>query len=171
MRVSLVLSYVMQNSDLLKRADDVLQRTLGAVRHIDTKANFLLGISSVLFAYTYSNIAGSATLAPLMILNVSSGFSMLFSLFTIQPPRCIRSKGQELRIMFPGHISGFVSQEEFTKAFLESARDEKTMFEEISKEIYNLSRFYFALKYKLFAISRNILIAGVLVSMIVYCVT
>ena len=164
------ISNTMSNTELLIYADSALQRALGTVRHIDTKANFLLGISSILFAYTYSNLSGGKVFLPLIILNVSSGLSILFSLLAVQPPHFMSDKGQEHGITFPGRISGFASSGEYAKIFIKSATNEKNMIEEYSKDIFNLSRFHFVLKYKFFSISRSILFTGVIASMILYCV-
>ncbi len=95
-----------------------------------------------------------------------AGISALVALFAVHPPRFMRKRGQKESLLYNKNISSFSSFKEYAQEIKKVTTDKDAMIEQYAIEIYNLARYYYNPKRKLFHLSRNILIIGFILFMI-----
>lgn len=146
----------------------MLTKTDGFVRHLDTQINILMGISSAIFVFSASQIKNSEWWMFLLVVSIFSAASSFISLLAIHPPRFLRKRNQMESLMYNKKIASLKSSKEYAKQLEDVFRDEKKIIEQFSIEMYNLCKYYYRPKRKLFNLSRNILISGIFISLIAF---
>ncbi len=135
-------------------------------RHIDNQANILIGLSTGIFVLVANQVLNSKTM-PLYFFTamIFSALSAIMGLLTVHPPKFMRKKGQKESVMlYNKAISSFKSPEEYAEKLKNLFNNQNELFHEFGLEIFNLSKYYYRPKRTLFVYSRNLLIAGIIIS-------
>lgn len=143
-----------------------LAKATDFVRHFDLQTNIIVGISSAICLFSLSSIADSSLKAPLFILGIFSALSTLVGLYSIHPPRLMRKLGQEESLLYNRHATSFATPEEYAAAILAKTNTSNNAARELALEIYNLYKYYYRPKRRLFYIARHLLIVGVALSLL-----
>lgn len=162
-----ILSLWEDNGGLIRMLTGIMQKASDFVRHFDSQTNVLISISLAIFLFSTSKIYEyGPTSFPLLILAVFAALSALAGLYAIHPPRWMRKQRQTESIIYNKKVVSFSSALEYQEALREVVKDREKVFEEYATEIYNMYKYYYRPKRNLFNISRNLLLTGVLLSLI-----
>jgi hypothetical protein len=141
-------------------------KIIDSTRNVDNHTNVLLGLSMGVFALSINELMTASHLhMTLTAVAIFSGISSAVALLSIRPPRFLIKKGQEESLMYTRKIAAFKSHKEYAKALREILTSDEKIFHQYAKEIYNLSRFYYIPKRKMFSLSRNIFLFGVVAAL------
>src|SRR3990167_7052656 len=128
----------------------ILEKRDTFARHIDSQVQILIGLSSATFLFSGSNLLGTF-----------AALAALVGLLAIHPPRFMRKRGQNESLMYNKKISSFASSSKYEEELRRVVGDQDALIKQYSIEIYNLSKYYYQPKRKLFRISRNLYFAGI----------
>lgn len=143
----------------------VLGKATDVILHFDIQTNILIGISTAISAFAVTNIKNDG--AVFSVLAVFSIISVVFGLYAVHPPKFLRKKGQRESLLYNKKISKFKNSTEYAKELKKIIDDKNSLIDEYSNEIYNIYKYHYRPKRSLFKISRNFLIIGILVSILV----
>lgn len=145
----------------------ILDKTTKLIQHLDTQTNILIGISSAIFVFMTAGLKYGSLNTSLLVLGVFSATAALVGLFAIHPPRFMRKKGQKESVMYNKAIGNFQSHTIYKKKLekIFGSRDE--ILDQYAMEIYNLAKYYYQPKRKIFKLSRNILLTGIILSLLI----
>lgn len=144
------------------------EKIIDTTRNVDNHSNVLLGLSMAFFALALNEMMTSDKLhITLSVVAFFSGVSSIIALMSIRPPRFLTKKGQRESLMYTGKIASFKSSKEYSKALQKMLIEDDCFFHEYATEIYNMSKYYYVPKRKLFSISRNIFLFGVVLGLFV----
>lgn len=147
----------------------MLDKTVTMVRHFDSQANILLGISSAIFLFSINFFHQNETLnLSVLVLVFFSGASTIVGLYSVHPPKPMRHRGQKQSILYNKTILSFPNAKEYSKELLRIIKTPEEMVEQYSTEIFNLYKYFYRPKRKLYKISRNIFMAGVILSLAIF---
>ncbi|MDQ1283795.1 MAG: hypothetical protein QG620_143 [Patescibacteria group bacterium] len=146
----------------------ILDKQTKLLQHLDSQTNILIGISSAMFAFMTAGFRLNNLSWPQIILGFFSALTALLGLYAIHPPRFMRKKGQKESVMYSGKISDFSSPSIYKKELGNIVSDQNKMLEQYSIEIYNVAKYYYDPKRKIFKIARNILLIGFFISIILF---
>ncbi|PIW75312.1 MAG: hypothetical protein CO002_02805 [Candidatus Portnoybacteria bacterium CG_4_8_14_3_um_filter_44_10] len=150
---------------------NIEDKTRAMVQHLDTQTNILIGFSSALFLFSAGMIVGNKPVATFYALAFFSAMAVIVGLFAIHPPRFMRKRGQNESIMYNKKIAGFSSCDEYKNELTNIIGNHEAVVEQYAREIYNLAAFYYRPKRKLFKTTRSILLAGVIISALLFFIT
>lgn len=153
----------------LKFMVNIMDKSTSFTQHIDNQINILLGISTAIFVFSTSRIEGENSVV-FFVLGLFSAVSALIGLTAIHPPQSMRKHGQRESIIYNKKINSFPSPVEYKKRLLKTVDDFDKMAEQYSIEIYNMYNFYYKPKRTLYKISRSILFAGIVLSVLSFIV-
>src|SRR3989338_11330369 len=155
------------NGALVKFLSGILDKGSALVHHADSQTNILMGISSAIFIFSLSSSLQRGHMEiPFLILILFSAFSSLAGLYAIHPPRFMRKKQQEESVMYNKKISDFTSSDDYFKVLWSVMLNRTEFVRQYSMEIYNLYKYNYGPKRKLFKLARNLLIAGLVCSLL-----
>ena len=140
--------------------DGTLQKSYSFAQHLDTQTNILVGVSMAVFLFSLSQLTHEIIHSPFVVLTLFAGVSAFVGLFAIHPPRFMRKRGQQESLMYHKHILGFDSPSAYSRELEKVTEDRIEMINQYGTEIYNVSKYYYRPKRKLFHLARNILITG-----------
>ncbi len=144
------------------------EKIIDTTRNVDSHANVLLGLGMAVFALAINEMMTSEKLhITFSLIAFFSGVSSIVALLAIRPPRFLIKKGQKESLMYTREIASFESSEKYAQALKKTVSSDDSLFNEFATEIYNLSRYYYLPKRKLFSLSRNIFLFGVVLSLFV----
>ena len=144
----------------------ILQKGDAFAQHIDSQANILIGVSLALFTFSASRF-GADRETFFLILGSFSAAAALVALLSIHPPKFMRKRGQSESLMYNKRITDFKNPSAFEKELKNIIGDQDAIVSEYSKEIYNLYKYYYRPKRTLYTYSRNILLIGIIFSVLV----
>jgi hypothetical protein len=146
----------------------VLQKAENFARHMDNQTSILVGLSSGLFILSVSQIKAEnmAFFVPLLFLAIFSLFAALVAMFALIPPKFMRKRGQKESLLYNKKIAGCFS-EQYRKELKDVSLDLNKIIDEYSLEIYNICRYYYRPKRRLFKLSRILLCSGIFISLFV----
>lgn len=139
---------------------DILEGARVNAHHMDDQINILIGVNAAIFLLAASHLEKELTL-PFFILCFSSGLSILLGLMAIHPPRAWRKTGQEESLMYGKRISSLATADHYAKELDRAITNLKVVQEEYAIESYNIYKYYYLPKKRLFHLARQILIVGV----------
>ncbi len=151
--------------------DGLLQKTYSFAQHLDHQVNILLGISSAVFLFSLSRVLERGGGPAFLVLSVCAGLSSLVALFAVHPPKFMRKRGQKESVFYHKHAETFSSSAEYAQALGEVIEHKEAMIQEYATEAYNVSKYYYRPKRRLFHLSRNLLLFGVLASFVLSLVS
>jgi len=139
------------------------------VQHIDDQTNIIIGVGTAIFVFATARYdsAGNNKLT-FLILGTFAALSAIVGLFALHPPRFMRKKGQGESLMFPTHIAGVSDIKAYTALMEKAVKSQTEVVAECSKELYNISRYYYVPKRSLYRRSRDLLMSGIVISLIVF---
>ena len=150
--------------------DETLEKTYTFAQHLDTQTNVLVGLSTAIFLFSMSRFISTTEELSFLVLGFFSGLSSLIGLFAIHPPKFMRKRGQEESLMYHKNIIKFSSPQEYYKKLRDMIDNRDSVMAEYATEIYNVSKYYYRPKRKLFHMARNMLIVGLLVSFFAFLI-
>jgi len=145
-----------------------LQKAENFARHMDNQISILVGLSSGLFILSVSQIKpeNNDIFFPLLLFVPFSLTSALLAIFALIPPRFMRKKGQKESLFYNKEIISLDSAKQYAKELKEVVGDFDKILDQYALEIYNICRYYYRPKRRLFKISRQILCVGVFLSLL-----
>lgn len=149
-----------------KLLDSIMSKAVAFSQHIDSQSNIIIGISSALFAFSASKIQLGTGDLLYYILGFFSGLSAITALLAVHPPSFMRHKNQTQSVMHNRSISSLKSASDYEKELNKITGDMKAITKQYAIEIYNLNKYYYSPKRRLFRISRNILLLGILLTLL-----
>lgn len=145
------------------------QKIWSYTEHIDIQTNVIVVLSSAIFVLALPNsFRGNQASWPYLILSLFSGISVICALFSLNPPKFMRKKGQKESVFYHHKIVELPSAENYFAELWPVLKDEKKLVNEYAVEIYNLCNFFYFPKRRLFNWARNILVVGFGLSFIVF---
>lgn len=148
--------------------DNILDNIAEFTRHLDHQINIVIGISTAMFVLTVSMLEKEPDSIPLFFIMIFSGASALVGLLAVHPPRSMRKHGQPESLLYKKKIESFDSPKEYEKAITAIVATPEKIREQYTIEIYNLCKYYYRPKRKLFHISRKLLFVGIALSLITF---
>ena len=151
--------------------DGLAQKTRSLADHIDTQTNILIGLSSAIFLFSLTIITTKENVELyFLILGLFSGVSAFISLLGVHPPKVMRKQGQEESLLYNKYIAGFANSKDYAGKLNEILGDRDAIVGQYAIEIYNLSKYYYRPKRKLFHLARNVLVAGIILTNITFLI-
>ncbi|MEK7510215.1 MAG: hypothetical protein AAB567_01490 [Patescibacteria group bacterium] len=151
--------------------DGLLEKSYEFAQHLDAQTNILVGVSTAIFLFSLSAFLGDHPRILFLVLGFFSGLSSLIGLFAIHPPKFMRKRGQEESLMYNKKIASFLSAEEYGRELGKILDDGRAVTQQYATEIYNVAKYYYRPKRRLFHWSRNILIAGIFFSLLSFLIS
>ncbi|PIP28207.1 MAG: hypothetical protein COX29_02445 [Candidatus Moranbacteria bacterium CG23_combo_of_CG06-09_8_20_14_all_35_22] len=148
--------------------DGLSNKIIERTRNVDSQCNVIIGLSTGIFILAINEVMNSDHLhITLSLIAFFSALSAIISLLAIRPPSFMVKKGQEESLLYSKKIADFESAREYSIELKKILKKDQDIFQHFSIEIYNLSKYYYRPKRKLFEISRNIFLFGVIFSLII----
>ncbi|MBI4276499.1 hypothetical protein HY629_01525 [Candidatus Uhrbacteria bacterium] len=144
----------------------LMEKMSRQIQHLDTQVNILIGLSSAIVVIGVSRVQGTLALSPLLILSACAGISALVGLFAIHPPKFMRKRRQPESLFYNKTIMDFPSSTAYAQQLAHIVGDQDAMTKQYATEVYNLARFIYRPKRKLFKLARNILLLGIFLSVV-----
>ncbi len=144
---------------------NMLDRANVFAQHLDTQTNILIGLSSAIFLFSVTHFQLTPESLFWLILGIFAAMAAFIGLLAVHPPRFMRKRGQEESLLYNKKITGFDSHREYANILCDLTKNRDALIREYSAEIYNLYKYYYRPKRKLFNSARNILITGILLSL------
>ena len=149
--------------------EDTQWKASSLVRDFDVQTNIIVVLSSAIFGFSITEIAtGPRFELALAVLGFFSGLASIFALYTLHPPRFMRKRGQEESMMYNKKIVEFPSHKEYNSAVQELIKDKEKIIEQYSLETFNIYKYYYRPKRRLFNISRDLLIVGAILAFVFF---
>lgn len=165
------LSMYEDNSSLSRILGSSLDKATAFVKHFDSQANIIVGFSSAVAFFAVTMLKSGLPRLPFLTLALFATLSVLVGLYSIHPPRFMRKKGQEESLLYSKKVIGFSSGKVYAEAFTEMVKNKDEVVKNFSTEIYNLYKYYYQPKRKLFNYSRNLLVAGIILGTILFLIS
>ncbi|MEI8174392.1 MAG: Pycsar system effector family protein [bacterium] len=148
----------------------MLEHIAESTQHLDHQINIVIGISAATFVLTSSMFEKESDNLALFLIMVFAGASALVGLLAVHPPRYMRKRGQPESLLYRKKIESFDSPKEYEKAAAEAMESPEKTREQYSIEVYNLCKYYYRPKRKLFHISRKLLFIGIFLSLFIFII-
>jgi hypothetical protein len=145
--------------------ESVLHHVSESTRHLDHQINIVIGISAATFLLSVSMFEKEHENVPLLFIMIFAGASALVGLLAVHPPRGMRKRGQPESLLYRKKIESFASPKEYEEAVAEAMSSPEKTREQYAIEVYNLCKYYYGPKRKLFHISRKLLFMGIALSL------
>lgn len=148
--------------------NSILEKSTALSSRIDDQLNILLGLGIAVFIFATSKMS-SAENYYWIILAICSGLSVVVELFAIHPPKFMAKRGQNESLIYNKNITEkFSDSRAYAQELLKSMETYEGIVGQYAMEIYNVYKFYYGPKRMLFKISRFLLIAGMVLSFILF---
>jgi hypothetical protein len=148
----------------------ILDNATSHVTQLDSQVNIIIGISSALFAFSASRLADKNSIV-FLILGLFSALSAIAGLYSIHPPKFMRSvkksEGKD-SLLYHKNIMRFDKPIGYEKALSKIIGNQKSITHQYSIEIFMIYRNLYRPKRDLFNLSRNLLLAGISISLLIY---
>jgi hypothetical protein len=142
--------------------EGIVQKHYSFSQHLDNQVNILVGVSTAIFLFSLSQFLDDNAGKPFLVLAVTSGVTLFIGLFAIHPPAFMRKRGQEESISYNKKIASYTSSQDYWKELRNVIDDKEEIIRQYATEIYNVSKFYYRPKRKLFHVARTVLVVGIL---------
>lgn len=135
--------------------------------HIDNQVNILIGISSAIFLFSVNGYI-SYSRYPILILAIFAAASTCVGLVAIHPFRFMRKRGSVESIMYGKKVTGCKDASEYEEILQETMDSRDKIIHEYSIEIYNRHKYYYQPKRRLYTLTRNVLMLGIILSIVTF---
>jgi len=139
-------------------------------QHLDHQINIVIGISAATFVLTSSMFEKESDSLALFFIMICAGASALIGLLAVHPPHFMRKRGQPESLLYRKKIESFESPEAFEMATKEAMSTPEKTREQYAIEVYNLCKYYYRPKRKLFHASRKLLFIGIFLSLFTFVI-
>ena len=147
--------------------DGLSNKIIERTRNLDAQSNVIIGLSTGIFLLAINEVMNSEHLhITLSLVAFFSALSAIVALIAIRPPAWMVLKGQKQSLLYTQKIASFSSAKKYSRELIKILNCDEDIFHQYAIEIYNLSKYYYRPKRKLFAIARNIFLFGVIFSLI-----
>lgn len=161
------MKQINENNKIFDTLKLCMEKTNSNARYIDSQVNILLGISSAVFIYSISKASENSAF---FIMGLLSAIASIISILAIHPPRFIRGTGGLKTIFYNKTISNFNSSNDYKNEIIKISQNKDKLIEQFTNEIYNLSKYYYQPKRKLFHFARNVFLAGILLGLVFFII-
>jgi hypothetical protein len=144
-----------------------LNRIDSMIQHLDTQINILISLSSAVFLFSATQI-GKEMSYFFFILAFFSALAIICGLFAIHPPKNVRKRGQRESLIYNKSIFGHANYQKYLESIKKVVSDPDLILEQYVCEAYNMASYVYQPKRKLFKISRNFFLAGIILSSLFY---
>ena len=148
--------------------EGIVQKHYSFSQHLDNQVNILVGVSTAIFLFSLPQFLNGPESKIFLVLAITSGMALFVGLFAIHPPRFMRKRGQEESIAYNKNIARHQSSGEYHKHLRGILDDKEAIIQQYAVEIYNVSRYYYRPKRKLFHVARNILVIGIFITLVLF---
>lgn len=146
---------------------NILQKGVDFTRHIDMQSNVLIGISSAVFLFAATKIPNDLNGA-FLLLGFFSALATITALMAVHPPRFMRKRGQKESLLYNKRIVAFPSAEEYRRELAHVVGSQDAILQQYATEIYNIYKYFYLPKRRLFKASRNLLFAGIFFALLAF---
>ncbi len=150
--------------------ESTLHHIAESTHHLDHQINIVVGISAATFLLSVSIFEKKHENTSLLFIMIFAGASALVGLLAVHPPRFMRKRGQPESLLYRKKIVSFSSPKEYEKAAAFAMETPEKTREQYAVEVYNLCKYYYRPKRKLFHISRKLLFTGIALSLFTFLV-
>ena len=155
--------------------NEILQKINGNTEHIDIQINNLVILSSALFAFSAQgflsvNGGNASSHLYLLVLALFSSVAAIAGLMALNPPGFMDKRGQKDSKLYVHGIFNHKTPEEYHMAVREMIGSKEKTVEQYALEIYNLSKFSYMPKRRLFNLSKDLLISGFAIGVILFLI-
>ena len=147
--------------------EGILNRNYSYAKQLDTYANIMIALSSAIFIFAFSQLRDERSLF-WMVLGLTTGVATILSLIMVRPPRSLRKQGQEESLMYSREIMSFASPLEYNRKLRLVLTNREEIIDEYSKEIFNLTKYYYLPKKLIFRIAKGVLLTGMSISLLLF---
>ncbi|MDD2935119.1 MAG: hypothetical protein PHX25_01455 [Candidatus Pacebacteria bacterium] len=159
-------------NDLNRILLGVSEKHVSFAQHIDRQTNVLISLSTGVFVLVASHILRTGDSSfKLIIPLIFSAISGVLSLYAIHPPKFMRKRGQkESLLVYSKKIASFKNPGTYVRELKKVLNDENKdrLIEEIGTDIYNITKYYYRPKRKLFVYARNVFMSGIITSTLLF---
>ena len=153
---------------------DCFRNYLTSKIHIDTKINWLLGISGLIMSLSIQYVAGEGNylfVAGTSIIMLSSFFSFVIGLLNLDLPHFMLNsqKHAENNVMFHSHFKGR-TVDDVANDF-KNIKTEDDVIRQYSTNFYNLVNRNLLFKNRYFNVARNILLCGIILGILIVVIS
>lgn len=135
-------------------------------QHLDNQINIIIGISTAVLVYSVSKFDSSQSIF-FILLALFSGVATLIGLVAIHPFKFLRKRGgRDESITYNKKVTSFPEPEGYAKELMEFLKDPDKIMEDLAFDIYNTYKYYYQPKRKMYSITRNVFVAGIMVALI-----
>jgi hypothetical protein len=145
----------------------VVDKTNTLIHQVDTQSNILISIGTAVFLFSANRYATDKYLY-LLALSFFSSLSMVVGLFAVHPPRFMRKKSQKESMMYSKTITSYGNPSNYSKELSDIIGNRDKMIEQYSTELFNLCTYYYRPKRDLFKLSRNLLLTGIILGLLLF---
>ena len=137
------------------------------VQALDTQINIIIGIASAAFAFTSAQYLINHSIGYL-VMTLFSAFSAIAGLIAIHPPKFLRGSqdGKKKSDLFATSIAEYPTSTEYAEELLRIVKSKRAIVEGCAVDVYNISKYYYLPKRRLFRLSRNLFLVGIVVGLI-----
>jgi len=137
--------------------------------HVDNQVNILIGFASAIFLFT---VNGYLTYHeyPMLVLAGFAAASICVGLIAIHPFRFLRKRGTVESIMYEKKITSCKAASEYEAILQETMASRDRIIHEYSIEIYNRHRYYYQPKRRMYALTRNLLMIGIALTVVAFII-
>lgn len=145
----------------------ILDKATSFSEHLDTQLNILIGVSVAIFAFTATKFGINREASLFDVIGFFSAASATVALLAVHPPKFMRKRGQAESLMYNKRIIEFESPLDYQSALIEVMRNNEHIIQQYASETYNLYKYYYRPKRRLYKIARNLLMLGVILSLLI----
>ena len=163
-----ILKDVTEQFDTTQFLDSILEKSTVLSSRIDDQLNILLGLGTAIFIFSAAKMNWTADLW-WVILGCFSAISTIVGLFAIHPPRFVTQVGQHESVMYNKNITGkFRNSQEYGEKLIEVISSKREVVHQYATEIYNVYKYYYGPKRRLFKLARLVLAMGIALALILF---
>lgn len=149
---------------------NILEKSTVLSSRIDDQLNILLGLSTAIFIFAISKLDTPNNLWA-VVLSLFSASSIISGLFAVHPPRFISQVSHSESLLYNKNIARkFKNAREYGDEILKTMQNREAMVHQQATEVYNVYKYYYGPKRKMFKFSRLILVLGIIATGIILMV-
>lgn len=150
---------------------DILEGARENAINIDHQINILIGFCVAIFLFAVSELKHNAYELSFLIMAVMAAVASLIALLAVHPPRFSRKRGQAESFIYNKEITSLRRGPEYVQKLRDILGHRGRVEEQYGLEIYNLYRYYYRPKRRMFHWARNMLLGGLGLSLVSFIVT
>ncbi len=146
----------------------ILEKTHALADNLNNQTSILVGVSSALFVFSFSQFISGRENFFFVVLSLFTGATSLIGLLAVHPPRFLRKRNQPESLMYNRQITNSSSPDDYAKLLLSTMESREAIVKEYAREIYNVSKYYYRPRRRLFNLARDIFMIGMIVTFLIF---